>query len=75
MTDSKSLDDVCRLIFTAVASCLLTPSAPASGNNLRHRIHSVTDNGRFVALNIHRSLERDAVFEDGQFAGVTEQGR
>ncbi len=62
------------LVATLVWGALLT-SAAAMADEPRSRFEFVSENGRYVLLNIHRSIERVPVFEDGRYVGVMETKR
>ena len=75
MTHWKSFKHTGLSIRTVVLISLLLSSVPAWGDNPRHQIHFVSENGRFVLLNLHRSIERVPIFEKSLFLGVMEQKR
>lgn len=58
-----------------IACCVVLLAIPAWADEPRHQIHFESQNGRYVLLNLYRSIERVPVFEDGRFVGVMDQKR
>jgi len=65
-----------RGLVGAAATALLGVAILAMGaqaladSGRRHRIQFTSANERFVLLNVHHSITRDPVFEDGRFVGI-----
>ncbi len=75
MMYSKRFKRVCLFVITAIPASLSFFSLPAWGDNPRRQIHFVSENGRFVLLNVNRSLERVPIFRDDRFAGIIRNKR
>ena len=75
MTRTKTFRFACLLVFALVPASLLVLSVPAWGDNPRGQIHFVSENGRFVLLNMHHSIERVPIFSEGRFAGIMSNKR
>ena len=54
---------------------MLSSSIPAWADEPRHRNHFASKNGRYVLLNVYRSVERMPVFESDRFVGVMDRKR
>ena len=75
MIDLKNFKPACLSILVAVPVGLFLLIVPAWGDEPRHRIHFESENGRFVLLNVYRSIERVPVFEENRFVGVMQNKR
>jgi hypothetical protein len=75
MIHPKLIKPACRSIIVVVFAGLLLPSVAARGDEPRHHIHFTSENGRFVLLNVHRSIERVPIFEENRFMGVMDRKR
>lgn len=72
-TDATSVRRVLRRSVFVIGFLLL--SGIGQADSPRRHDHFVSDNGRFVLVQIHRSLERRPVFEGGRFVGVMDRRR
>lgn len=64
-----------RFLFILFVSGALLSSFAAIADKPRHNIAFVSENGRYVLLNIYRSIERVPIFENGQYVGVMDTKR
>jgi len=75
MINPKLIKRTCLSLITALFAGLLLTSVPARGDQPRRHIHFMSENGRFVLLNVHRSIERVPIFQENRFMGVMDQNR
>lgn len=64
-----------RVLFKLLVAGTLLSSLTAIADNPRHNIAFVSENGRYVLLNVYRSIERVPIFENGQYVGVMDTKR
>jgi hypothetical protein len=64
-----------RYLFNVLVCGTLLSSVGAMADNPRYNIAFFSENGRYVLLNVHRSIERVPIFENGQYVGVMEARR
>lgn len=71
--------DVTIMVRVAQLGILLTGivllSGIAQADSPRRQTHFASEDGRFVLLQLHRSLERHPIFEGGRFLGVVDRPR
>jgi len=75
MIHPKLIKSACLSLTTALFAGLLLTSVPARSDQPRRNIHFISENGRFVLLNVHRSIERVPIFQDNRFTGVMDRNR
>lgn len=75
MIHPKLIKRACLSMIPVLFAGLLLTSVPARGDQPRRHIHFMSENGRFVLLNVHRSLERVPIFLDNRFTGVMDKKR
>ena len=64
-----------RVLFNVLVAGTLLSSLTAIADNPRRNIAFVSDSGRYVLLNVYRSIERVPIFENGQYVGVMDTKR
>lgn len=72
---ARSLIRTRRVLFNVLVAGTLLSSLTAIADNPRHNIAFVSENGRYVLLNVYRSIERVPIFENGQYVGVMDTKR
>ncbi len=64
-----------RFLFNLLVAGTLLSSVEAMADNPRHKTEFVSENGRYVLFNVHYSVERTPIFDNGEYVGVMKSVR
>ncbi|UCH48762.1 MAG: hypothetical protein JSU95_02875 [Betaproteobacteria bacterium] len=64
-----------RILFNLLVAGALLSGLSAMADNPRHNVVFISENGRYVLLNVHLAIERVPIFENGRYVGVMRSKR